>query len=279
MKSPLVKEWMTKSPITISQYESLGDAKWLMNTRNLRTLPVVEGDKLIGVITRRDLLKNDFSNIDLYDESNHFNNPNFENVGQIMTREIDCLNEDSALKQAVQLILGKKYNALPIINNQNELTGLLSTPDLFEFLLSNEELTGVSKPVKTIMTKTLITLPPNAPLIQASELMEEKRIRSIPILENGKLIGIVTRTDVLRALPAFAVSKAGTSSAGPIANTPLRYIMTSKPITVYVNSPIKEAAQLMLSYKIHSLPILDEHNLVGIITESDLFQIILGALE
>lgn len=125
--------------------------------------------------------------------------------------------------------------------------------------------------VRKKMTANPFTVSPDQTIPDAQELMTQHNIRRLPVLKNGKLVGVVSREDILRASP----SKATTFSVGEInyllAKTKISKIMTKDPITISSNALLEEAATLMRDHGVSFLPVVDDNKLVGIITESDIF--------
>lgn len=126
------------------------------------------------------------------------------------------------------------------------------------------------------MTTNTITIPPSTTLPQAQQLMMENNIRRLPVVWRGKLIGILTFGDIREAKPSDATSLSVYELNYLLDQLTVKDIMTPNPITIGLNSTIREAAQLMLDYKIGGLPVLDNGLLVGIITESDFCRLLVN---
>jgi acetoin utilization protein AcuB len=124
------------------------------------------------------------------------------------------------------------------------------------------------------MTPDPITAPPSMSLPEALQLMAEHTIRRLPVVERGKLVGIVTRGDLRGAQPSQATSLSVFELHYLIARITLDQIMTRDPLTVADSATIQEAARLMLEHKISGLPVLKQGHLVGIITETDIFRLV-----
>ncbi|MBW2039947.1 MAG: CBS domain-containing protein [Deltaproteobacteria bacterium] len=121
------------------------------------------------------------------------------------------------------------------------------------------------------MKRYLITVQRSTPLFDALELMKEKKVRRLPVMEGGKLVGIVTRTDLLRAAPSEATTLSVFELKYLLARKTIEEFMTPNPHTVTTDTPIEVAALLMRSFEIGALPVTEKGKLVGIITESDIF--------
>jgi acetoin utilization protein AcuB len=113
------------------------------------------------------------------------------------------------------------------------------------------------------MTRPPITITDDTSVGQALKIIEEHKLRHLPVLDaEGSLVGIVSEKDLLRAS----------------GQDPVESIMTSQVITVTEYTALEDAARIMADHKISSLPVMRDGKLVGIITETDLFQVFLELL-
>jgi len=129
--------------------------------------------------------------------------------------------------------------------------------------------------VKKWMTPNVVFIAPDTRLPEAHRLMSEKNIRRLPVVQDGQLVGIVTRSDVRGAEPSTATSLSIWEMSYLLANLKIEEIMTRNPVTVSSETTISEAARMMLENKIGGLPVIDEtRRLAGIITESDIFRLV-----
>ncbi|MCS7088773.1 MAG: CBS domain-containing protein [Thermoflexales bacterium] len=132
--------------------------------------------------------------------------------------------------------------------------------------------------VRDWMTTNPVTITPQTSLAEAHRLMKQKRVRRLPVLENGKLVGIVALSDVLEAEPSSATTLSIYEINYLLAEMKVEKIMKRNVITVTPDTPIREAANLMLTHKIGGLPVVEDGKLVGIITESDIFRMIVRTM-
>jgi acetoin utilization protein AcuB len=129
--------------------------------------------------------------------------------------------------------------------------------------------------VRDSMTREVITISPKTSLAEAHKLMVEKRVRRLPVLDHGQIVGIVTLGDVRGAEPSQASSLSVWEMNDLLAKLKITEIMTRNPTTIQQDASIGEAAQIMLDKKFSGLPVVDESGqLVGIITESDIFRLV-----
>ena len=131
--------------------------------------------------------------------------------------------------------------------------------------------------VKDWMQTKVITAGPNMGMLEAHRLMRNNKIRRLPIVSrNGKLVGIVTRSDVRQAEPSEATTLNVWEMNYLLAKLQLGDIMTHEPYHVHPDDSIKTAATLMHNNKIGALPVVDDDNkVVGILTESDVFRVLI----
>ena len=128
--------------------------------------------------------------------------------------------------------------------------------------------------VRDWMTPNPITINPKTTLPEAHKLMREARIRRLPVVEHGQLVGIVTLGDVREASPSDATTLSIYELNYLLSKLTVEKIMTREPWTIAPDATIRDAARLMLDHKLGGLPVMDENRVVGIITESDIFRVL-----
>jgi CBS domain-containing protein len=132
--------------------------------------------------------------------------------------------------------------------------------------------------IKDWMTQDVQTITPDTTVPEAHRLMTQNNIRRLPVLDGKRLVGIVTRGDVRGAEASDATSLSIWELNYLLGRLEISKVMTKKPITVSPESTIREAAQTMLDNKISGLPVVDDKDkVVGIITESDIFRLVVSA--
>ncbi len=126
--------------------------------------------------------------------------------------------------------------------------------------------------VRELMTPSPITTGPETPVLDARQVMIQKRIRHLLVAEGPKLLGIVTDRDIRLNLPSPATSLSVWEVNYLLARMTVESAMTTSLVVVSPRQDAKEAASLMLDHKIGALPVVDGGHLVGIITETDLLR-------
>ena len=128
--------------------------------------------------------------------------------------------------------------------------------------------------VRDWMTRNPITITADTSLTEASRLMQDNDIRRLPVIKNGHVVGIVTWGDIREASASDATTLTIFELGYLLKKLQVERIMTRDPITVTPTTTITRAAQLMLEYKIGGLPVVENGKLVGILTESDIFRML-----
>jgi acetoin utilization protein AcuB len=121
-----VVDSMTPNPVHVTPNDTLATARALMDPGDFRCLPVVEGGKLVGIITDRDIRK-------------HADSLESTNVVVAMTREVVCISPDDTVNEAVRSLLAYKIGGLPVIR-KDKLVGIITTTDILKAVLGLPEL-------------------------------------------------------------------------------------------------------------------------------------------
>ena len=133
------------------------------------------------------------------------------------------------------------------------------------------------------MTRPVITVRPDTPIQEALQLMRTEHIRRAPVVDDhGRLVGMVSERDLLHASPSEATSLSIWEVHYLLSKITVDRIMAKNVISVTEDTPIEEAARIMADNKIGVLPVLRGSEVVGIVTETDLFKaflVLLGARE
>lgn len=133
--------------------------------------------------------------------------------------------------------------------------------------------------VESIMSRDLAMVTPADSIRIAIERMREHQCRRLPVLEEGKLVGIVTDRDLRRATNSPFVLRERWYDEFVLDNISVKACMSSNPRTVTPQTKIVEAARLMRDKKIGGLPVVDKDALVGMVTETDLLDYLITLLE
>jgi len=126
--------------------------------------------------------------------------------------------------------------------------------------------------VADIMTIDVVTIEPHNSIATAIRLMRQGQLRRLPVVENGVLVGIVTSGDLRRITGLASILRDPSQDNFLWHHIPVANVMNREIHSLSPDTPISEAARLLVQHKIGGLPVVDQAQLVGIITTSDLLQ-------
>lgn len=126
--------------------------------------------------------------------------------------------------------------------------------------------------IDSIMTRDPITLSPQNTLRDVIELQRSKRIRHVPIIDDSRVVGIVTDRDVKRATPSLLSGISREVFDSVLETTTLSQIMTRDPMTITSKTSLRAVVKIMIENRFGALPVVDNNQLVGIVTDTDLLR-------
>lgn len=130
--------------------------------------------------------------------------------------------------------------------------------------------------VRDRMSKHPVVIRPHASVPDALKVMQGSRVRQLPVVtEKGELVGIVSLVDLFRVSPSTATSLSVWEVDYLLEKITIEQVMTKNVITVTEDTPIEEAGRIMVENKISGLPVMRGSELVGIFTETDVFNVLL----
>ncbi|MDV5860466.1 CBS domain-containing protein [Pseudomonas mendocina] len=135
-------------------------------------------------------------------------------VRDYMTRHLVTFRSDTDLFTAINRLLEHRISGAPVVDSQGHLIGLLSEGDCLRGILSGAYYEAVGGTVSAYMTTEVETVTPEADIIELSERFLRGRRRRLPVIEHGRLVGQISRHDVLRAVKEFAQHEQGELSIG-----------------------------------------------------------------
>ena len=132
------------------------------------------------------------------------------------------------------------------------------------------------EPVSHIMTKDVFTADlASDNLHSVKDLIDKKNLRHVPVTQNNKLVGIISKTDINRLTFSSLFEGQEEADEAVLDMLRLEHVMSSKPKTVSSNTAIKDVAEMLAHEEFHSLPVVDDNNIVGIVTTTDVIKYML----
>ena len=187
-------------------------------------------------------------------------------ISEIMETEVISLNVKDSLKDAMNTMIKEKIGGIPITDEDGAVKAIVSERD-FVFLLSGI-VTG--KTVQEYMSKKIVTAPSDMSVGAAAKSMINNGFRRLPVLRDDVLIGIITASDIMRFLgDGDMFDRLVTGNAREVFQVPVSKLLTREIIFTKSDVDLGEAANVMLDKDVGSLPVLEDGELKGIITERD----------
>ena len=178
------------------------------------------------------------------------------NVGEVMSKEVATISPEEIVVSAAKLMAEKKISCLVVMNNGN-VEGIITETDVLRRIGENSKDFYLTK-LSHIMSRPVECAPFDLSILEASKVMGLRHIKRLPIMENEKLVGIVTQTDMVRALTSYGLWR------------DVSEIMSRDVAGVQRNTSVAEAAEIMTSRKISCIVVMDGDEVAGVLTEKDL---------
>jgi CBS domain-containing protein len=269
---------------TVRPEDSIDKAIMLMEEHGIRHLPVVrENGTVLGMLSDRDLLESvgGESVSQRRASGNGAATVGPRRVQEIMSVPALSLSPDDPVERAARLMIERGFHAVPIIEEQR-IVGIVTGVDLLQCYLSDSnEPRGAWRfeRVSDHMHAHVFTLAPDDTLSKALRLMQEKRIRHIPIVQAEQLMGIISDHDLRREIGRARIEWGGARDAGRLNVIRAGDIMTHAVEVVASTATLADAADRMVERKIGALPVVRGDVLVGILSETDLLHVLVAACE
>ncbi len=268
MSTPQVSELMDNVIIVAKPKDII--SKVISDMRDFKAwvVPVInENGKLVGVLSYRDLLER---RVSLRSRVSSVMSPPYS-IGQ-----------DSDLVKAMSKIVNMRVRALPVVDSGMNLVGILTREKILNYLFNGKLLPHTQ--VSAIMSKPAITIEANEAVARAKWLMIRHGITRLPVLESGKLYGIVSMRDIIERLYYASIPRR--SRRGDVVGTeddilaaPVKAIATTPVITISENDDVYTAVDLMLSKGVSGMPVLSGNSVTGVISSYDVIRAVLRPYE
>lgn len=176
----------------------------------------------------------------------------------VMIRDVLTIKPDATVVEAAQRMAEKNASCILVVDPSGIARGILSERDLLKKVIAQNP--AIPPSVAEIMTSPIVYAPPSLSIFEASQIMESKHIRRLPVMKDGRLVGIVTQTDMTKALASYGMWQ----NVGDIMVTLVAQAQRGMSVT--------EIARIMAEKAISCVVITENDAVVGILTEKDLFR-------
>jgi PAS domain S-box-containing protein len=181
---------------------------------------------------------------------------NWLNVGDVMSNEVATICPDEIVISAAKIMSDKKISCL-VVMDQGNVAGIITETDVLRRVgHKGKDIYRIK--LGRIMSSPVEYVPPDLSVLEASKIMGAKYIKRLPILKDGKLVGIVTQTDLVRALTSYGLWR------------DISEIMSRDISGIQRDATVAEAVEIMTSRKISCIIVMNGDDVVGVLTEKDL---------
>ena len=115
----------------------------------------------------------------------------------VMTKNVITIKQDVPLKDAIKILVGKGISGVPVFDDSNKVVGILSEKDIINYMFSGHMNTAL---VSEAMTKNVISVSSDTDTEKVALLISEKKFRRVPVIDGDKLVGIISRRDIIRSM-------------------------------------------------------------------------------
>ena len=205
-----IRRVMTPNPVTVTPFREVREAVELMIKNNISSIPVIDGEEVVGIITKSDLM-------DFYRQKY----TGKWKVSQLMTSEVITVNENHSIGHVIGVMEDQKIGKVIVVRD-NEPVGIITSSNI-SFANVEDPETGVSvekiaflrnidgqekRNVREVsmvtagdlMTNHLIKIEQDEDAASAADIMAKKEISGIPVVSDNELVGIITKTDIIRGI-------------------------------------------------------------------------------
>jgi CBS domain-containing protein len=269
---------IAKTPVlTMAPTTPIEDAIRLLSKEGFRRIPIASPATklLVGILTATDIVDylgggKRFDIIQQKHAGNYFKAIS-EPVKIVMNQTVVSIKSSAKIRDALELMKKENVGGLPVVDDQNRVKAIVTERDIAT--LFSDRLSGVK--VAQIMSDNIVTALPKTTVFEAEKTMSGQGFRRLPIVVDGKVVGIITSMDIVRFFGSGQVYKyLRSGTLGQVLSTPALEIATKHVSTISPDADIGQAAKVMREKRIGAIPVVESDKLVGIITERDFFKVI-----
>jgi CBS domain-containing membrane protein len=261
----LVKDIMSPPTITARKGETVSEVISKMKKSKVREMPVLDGDKPLGVVSHRVLLSR--RNVPLSAKVEHIMIP------------APKLEEDMKVLHAAEELLSSGVRGAPVVRN-HKMVGFLSRTDIVRMLPKVDELK--SKRVSDIMSRHPHTVTPKEAIRKAQVLMTSLDEKALPVVDEfNRLVGAVGMTEIIDVIWSPKASKPPNEIVGASrepADVKVESVMNNSPVSLLPADTLDKAVATMLDKKLSTLFVTEEGKLVGVVSQVDLMEQVISLL-
>lgn len=266
---------MSPNPVTIDPEAPLDQALTFLSRYGFRHLPVVECNRLVGILSDRDLrLATGLRPARERLRNRHgLKLPGPERVAEVMRHPVHCLPEEASVVQAAKDMLRFEIGAIPVVLGPCPV-GIVTETDLVRaYFEACRDGADEGRTAGDHLTEPAPTIAPEASVEEALDCLDPT-LAHLCVLEGSRLVGIVSERDLRVGLGSSSIRDAQAESEHRLGSSAprVRHLMARRVITAEVDTPLAHCAGRLLDWKISALPVLEGQRLIGLLTQRDLLR-------
>lgn len=259
---------MTPDPVTADPGDLLKDAVVVLRNHPFRHLPVVEAGQLVGIISDRDLL--------LACGGGEEDHPGAQrSVREIMNPDVLAIDLETTIREASAMLYAHRIGALPVVE-AGKLLGIVTETDLLiafrDWCREDHDAPWARALVGAKMTPNPKVIEFEAPLTDALQLCVHSQIRHLPVMHHGRLHGILSDRDIRRGLAGAVIDGSDIRLHGDadVSHILVKDVATRGVMVISPDTPLTAAVFTMATNKIGALPVLQDGEVVGMLSQTDI---------
>jgi len=266
-----VAEFATKNVVTVSEKEKVLNAMKTMVSLDIRRLPIVRGDKVVGIITMLDILDAIYSWLsDKNASGTLYSDIYMKSVAEVGTRSVVTVRPNTPVGEVISLFLRHNFGSMPIVDEEGRLVGIFTEWDVLKLASQLD----FPHRVRDVMTRIVYVLTPYSTVMDVLEGITVYKFRRYPIVdESGKVVAMLHAKDVLRYFAEDeTVEKIRQGAVEEVVNNYAINIAKSPIFLAKPSDPVIDVVRKMLEYDVGGVPVVNEEGtaVIGMVTEKTL---------
>ncbi len=259
-----IKDLMSTSLITVDKDQNVSDALKLLRKNKISRLPVLNNKQLVAIVSERDIAKK-------LGSSKYESMPASRlHVSSVMVKDVITVPQTMRLFEVGKIMLENGIGSVPVMDD-DKMVGIVSKADFVALAVDGDYDKIITK---DLMSKEIISISPSERLVHARRLSIDSKVGRLPVIDEGKLVGMITSKDLMRAFIDFRKSVPEKYQKSQIKEVLVENFMSTNPTVVEKDTSISKVAKIMVDTGYNGLPVVDNDEVVGIITQTDILRLI-----
>ena len=184
-------------------------------------------------------------------------------ISDVMVKDVATMSVNETVFSAAKNMFEKRVSCIIVLDG-DKVAGILTETDFLKRIAAKKREIAHVK-IARLMTSPVISISPDTSVLQAGTIAEENHVKKLPVIDNGKLVGIITQTDLVRVLTYYGMWR------------DIEEIMTPDVVTIQSEATVVQAAEAMTNNNISCIVVLNDKQVTGVLTERDILKRVIAA--